>query len=140
MMKELPILLELLKHLFSEFNYKLDKERARELTIEEAINKLDKGKCFVFIFFLTRSTLKLAVLPMFVFKFLFRSSQLCFQPVKSYISICIFSEYQSILPSITLNVQQLSNIYKLFSYEKSLQTLNLKDSIFKRDIEVNVMR
>ena len=78
MMKELPILLELLKHLFSEFNYKLDKERARELTIEEAINKLDKGKCSVFIFFLTRSTLKLAVLPMFVFKFLFRSSHLSF--------------------------------------------------------------
>ena len=51
MMKELPILLELVKHLFSELNYKLDRERAKELTIEEAINKLDKGKCLVFIFF-----------------------------------------------------------------------------------------
>ena len=51
MMKELPILLELVKHLFSELNYKLDRERAKELTIEEAINKLDKGKCWVFIFF-----------------------------------------------------------------------------------------
>ena len=51
MMKELPILLELVKHLFSELNYKLDREKTKELTIEEAINKLDKGKCLVFIFF-----------------------------------------------------------------------------------------
>ena len=51
MMKELPKLLELLKHLFDEFNYKLDKEGARELTIEEAVNKLDKGKCVISTFF-----------------------------------------------------------------------------------------
>lgn len=42
-MKELPMLLELLKHLFRKFNYKLDKEGARELTIGEAISKFDKG-------------------------------------------------------------------------------------------------
>ena len=42
-MKELPMLLELLKHLFRKFNYKLDKEGARELIIAEAISKFDKG-------------------------------------------------------------------------------------------------
>ena len=43
LMKELPMLLELLKHLFRQFNYKLDKKGARKLTIGEAIGKFDKG-------------------------------------------------------------------------------------------------
>lgn len=46
LIKDLPTILELLKNLFGKFNYKLDMQQAKELTIAEAIKKFGSGIYF----------------------------------------------------------------------------------------------